>query len=69
MASEFEEVVQRERETTEEYESEKKEIYKNIDDRDLDAQTSNKSIRNRTIDVEVEVKRNLGDVTRIKDIA
>lgn len=69
MASEFEEVVQRERETTEEYESEKKEIYKNIDDRDLDAQTSNKSIRNRTIDVEVEVKRNLGDVTRVKDIA
>ena len=37
LASEFEEVVQRERETTEEYESEKKEIYKNIDDRDLDA--------------------------------
>ena len=38
LASEFEEVVQRERETTEEYESEKREIFKNIDEKDLDAQ-------------------------------
>lgn len=69
MASEFEEVVQRERETTQEFESEKKEILQYIDDNDLDAKTTNKSIRNKTIDVEIEVKRLWSDINRVKDFS
>ena len=69
MASEFEEVVQRERETTQEFESEKKEILQYIDDKDLDAKSTNKSIRNKTIDVEVEVKRLWSDINRVKDLS
>ena len=61
--------MQRERETNEEYESEKKDIFKNIDDKDLESQQVNRTIRNRTIDIEIEVKRNLTDVTRVKEMA
>ena len=61
--------MQRERETNEEYESEKKDIFKNIDDKDLESQQVNRTIRNRTIDIEMEVKRNLPAIQKEKEKA
>lgn len=44
-------------ETTKEYEQEKKQTYEDIEQKQAAASGTNREIRNRTIDLEVEVKR------------
>jgi uncharacterized protein (DUF3084 family) len=65
MDSEFKEISQRERETVAEYESAKQEILTDIDKRQIEAQNNHRSIRNRTIELDVEIKRVLAQVDKI----
>jgi len=65
LASGFDEIAQRERETTAEYESEKQEIFADIDEKDAYQAEENRRIRNRTIDLEVEAKRLMADKQRV----
>ena len=55
--SEQSELAQRQEETTLEYEKEKKEILEDIEEKESQAGNLNREIRNRTIDLEFEVKR------------
>jgi hypothetical protein len=66
MDSEFKEIAQRERETVAEYENAKQEILTDIDKRQIESQNSNRAIRNRTIELEVEIKRNLAQNDKIQ---
>ena len=61
----FDEIAQRERETATEYETEKQEIFADIDEKDAYQAEENRRIRNRTIDLEVESKRVFVDKERV----
>jgi hypothetical protein len=61
----FDEIAQRERETANEYETEKQEIFADIDEKDAYQAEENRRIRNRTIDLEVESKRVFVDKERV----
>lgn len=66
--SEQAELEQRKQETTNEYELEKKEIFADIDQKEINAGHQNREIRNRTIDIEVEIKRSMQDEERVKNM-
>jgi len=66
--SEQAELSQRQQETTDEYEKEKKEIYNDIDDKETAAGTQNREIRNRTIDLETDIKRTVSDEERVRNM-
>ena len=63
--SEQSELAQRQEETTLEYEKEKKEILEDIEEKESQAGNLNREIRNRTIDLEFEVKRAQADEERV----
>ena len=67
LQSEYDEVLQRQQETQNEYEQEKKEIIADMDRKDLESTSKNRSVRDRTIDAEVECKRILSDIVRVKE--
>lgn len=64
--NEHTELAQRQTETTNEYEQEKKDIYVDMEEKDNTAGTENRTIRNRTIDLEVEVKKTQSDEERVR---
>ena len=53
-------------ETTKEYEQEKKQTYEDIEQKQAAASGTNREIRNRTIDLEIEVKRTQADEERVR---
>ena len=48
------------------YEQEKKQTYADIEDKESTAGSTNREIRSRTIDLEVEVKRTQADEERVR---
>ena len=60
-------MAERQTEATNEYEMEKKDIYDDIDDKETHCTGIQREIRNRTIDLEVELKRVVADEERVKD--
>ena len=61
------ELGQRQSETTQEYEVEKKEIYNDIDDKETTAGALEREIRNKTIDVDLDCKKVVADEERVID--
>ena len=69
IAAEQAELGERQQETNNEYEQEKKEIFADIEEKETAAGGLHREIRNRTIDLEVEVKRTTADEERVRNMA